>query len=76
LSNKTDILLLMKEKLKNQRDHEVSICEKENEIAEMRCRLVKLEQALIDRNSENEQLYISRENLKRELDADIEELKV
>jgi hypothetical protein len=46
------------------------------EIAEMRCRLVKLEQALIDRNSENEQLYISRENLKRELDADIEELKV
>jgi hypothetical protein len=42
----------------------------------MRCRLVKLEQALIDRNSENEQLYISRENLKRELDADIEELKV
>jgi hypothetical protein len=76
LSNKTDILLLMKEKLKNQRYHEVSICEKENEIAEMSCRLVKLEQALIDRNSENEQLYISRENLKRELDADIEELKV
>ena len=52
------------------------ICEKENKIDEFISRLDELEKALGVENSEKEQLIITHEDIKKELEGDIEELKV
>ena len=52
------------------------ICEKENKIDEFISRLDELEKALGVENSVKEQLIITHEDIKKELEGDIEEFKV